>query len=117
MEETVFRHELDVEFEQTQKWGSLSIELELNQYLHDMKLYSIFINPDLEWSVFKGFSIDIGGYIAFVSDRINIAKADIEDEDILLQTKQLDTDYSFFTYIGVNYRFGSKYNNYVNTRF
>ena len=80
-------------------------------------MFNAYINPNIEWQIFKGLSIDIGGYASFVGDRINIAKSDISDEDILLKIKQLDTDFTYFVYFGLNYRFGSKYNNYVNPRF
>jgi hypothetical protein len=115
--ETVIRQSLNIEFEQTQKWGSLELDLGFSQYLHDLELYSMFINPNLEWSIFKGFRIEFGGYLSFVGDRINIAKSELSDEEILLQTRQLDTDYSYYTYIGINYRFGSQFNNFVNPRF
>lgn len=117
LSETVMRHNLRVEIDQTQKWGDLSIEMGASQYLHDLSLFSIFINPNIEWNIVKGLSVDFGGFVSWVSDRINIAKSDISDEDILLQIKQLDTDYTFFSYVGINYRFGSKYNNFVNPRF
>ncbi|MFT5167361.1 MAG: hypothetical protein ACI8P3_002598 [Saprospiraceae bacterium] len=117
LSETLIQHGLQIEFEQTQKWGSVELDIGVEQFLHDLKLFNAFINPNIEWQIFKGLSIDLGGYLSFVSDRINIAKSDITDEDILLQIKQLDTDFAYFTYFGINYRFGSKYNNFVNPRF
>ncbi|MFK7920987.1 MAG: hypothetical protein AB8H47_03475 [Bacteroidia bacterium] len=117
LEETVFRHGLEIEFNQTQKWGNISIDLGAQQYLHNPRLFNAYINPDLEWQIFKGFSIAVGGYVSFVSDRINIAKSDISDVDILLQIKQLDTNFTYFSYVGLNYRFGSSFNNFVNPRF
>ncbi len=117
LSETRMRHGLEIEFEQTQKWGDISLDLDFEQFLHNPKLYSASLNPNIEWQIFKGLSLDIGGYVSFVSDRINIAKSDITDQDILLQIKQLDTDFTYFTYFGLNYRFGSKYNNFVNPRF
>ncbi|WP_156825627.1 hypothetical protein [Lewinella cohaerens] len=117
LSETRMRHGLDIEFNQTQKWGNVSLDIGIQQYLHDFELFNAYINPNIEWQIFKGLSIDFGGYASFVRDRINIAKSDISDEDILLQIKQLDTDFTYFTYFGLNYRFGSKYNNFVNPRF
>jgi hypothetical protein len=117
LSETRFQHGLRVEFEQTQKWGSVELDLGVEQYLHNLELFNAFLNPNIEWQIYKGLSVDLGGYLSFVSDRINIAKSDITDEDILLQIKQLDTDFTYFTYFGINFRFGSKYNNFVNPRF
>jgi hypothetical protein len=115
--ETILRHRLDIEFSQTQKWGELEVDAGFSQFLHDPSLYSAFLNPNLNWLVVTGLSIDFGGVISFVGDRINIPKAELSDEEILLQIRQLDTSYRYFTYIGVNYRFGSKFNNFVNPRF
>lgn len=117
LSETVMRQNLQIEIDQTQKWGELSIRMGASQYLHDLSLFSVFVNPNVEWNIVKGLRLEFGGFISWVSDRINIAKTDITDEDILLQIKQLDTDYTYHSYVGLNYRFGSKYNNFVNPRF
>ena len=117
LSETRLRHGLEIELDQTQKWGNVSLDIGVEQFLHDLELFNAYLNPNIEWQIFKGLSLDLGGYVSFVSDRINIAKSDITDEDILLQIKQLDTDFTYFTYFGLNYRFGSKYNNFVNPRF
>jgi hypothetical protein len=117
MEEVVFRHGLRMEFEQTQQWGSIEVDMGVQQFFHNLSLYSAYINPDIELQIFKGLRVDVGGYVSLVTDRINIAKSDISDEDILLQIKQLDTNFTYFSYIGLNYRFGSKFNNFVNPRF
>jgi len=117
LSETLFRHDLRMEFDQTQKWGDISIDARVRQYLHDLDLISIRINPNIELNIIKGLRLDIGGQIEYVGDRINIAKSELSDQDILLGIKQLDTDYSFNTYVGFNYRFGTQRNNIVNPRF
>lgn len=115
--EWVGRHSLTIQYEQTQKWGEIDLSFGIQQYFHNHQLYNAFLNPNIEWQIFKGFSINMGGYFSFVNDRINIAKSDITDEDILLNIKQLDTDFTYYSYFGINYRFGSSYNNFVNPRF
>ena len=108
---------VDVEFNQIQKWGSLAFDIEFDQYLHDLSLYSISFNPNIELNVVKGLSLEFGGFVSFVGDRINIAKGDVSAQDIILQNRQLDTSYSYFSYFGFNYRFGSQNNTIVNPRF
>jgi len=117
LNETRGRHGIDVEYNQNQKWGSLSFDIEFDQYLHDFSLYSISFNPNIELNLVKGLSLEFGGFISFVGDRINIAKGDVSDQDIILQNRQLDTSYSYFSYFGFNYRFGSQNNTIVNPRF
>jgi len=117
LEETLWRHGLDVEYTLTQKWGDISLDLEFDQFLHDPSLYSISVNPEVELNIVKGLSLEIGGFLSFVGDRINISKEEVSDQDIILQNRQLDTSYSFFSYFGFSYRFGSRNNNIVNPRF
>lgn len=116
-QETLLRHGLDIEFSQTQPWGDIEFDIEFDQFFHDLSLYSISFNPNIELNLVKGLSLEFGGDISFVGDRINISKASISDEDIILQNRQLDTNYSYFSYFGFNYQFGSKNNNIVNPRF
>ncbi len=115
--EWVTRHGLTIQYEQTQKWGNIYFSFGVQQYLHNPTLYNAYFNPRLEWQIFKGLSLNLGGFFSLVNDRINIAKSEISDEDILLQIKQLDTNFTYYSHFGVNYRFGSKYNNFVNPRF
>jgi hypothetical protein len=117
LKETVIRHGIDVEFNQTQKWGNINIFARAEQFLHNLSQFSLELNPDIELNLVKGLRLNFGGYFAFVKDRINIAKTEFSDEDILLQAIQLDTDYTYYTYLGFSYRFGTQNNSVVNPRF
>lgn len=117
MEQILMRHGLVMEFAQTKAWGNISVGFGAEQFLHDPGLYNIYLNPDIEWQIYKGVSLDMGGFFSFVKDRINIAKQEATGEEVLLQIRQLDTNFTYFTYFGVNLRFGSKFNNFVNPRF
>ncbi len=117
LEETRWRQGLDIEYILTQKWGEIEFDIEFDQYLHDLSLYSISFNPNIELNLVRGLSLEFGGDISFVGDRINISKGEISDQDIILQNRQLDTNYSYFSYVGFNYRFGTRNNNIVNPRF
>lgn len=117
LQESRWRQGFDVEYILTQKWGEIEFDIEFDQYLHDLSLYSISFNPNIELNLVRGLSLEFGGDISFVGDRINISKGEISDQDIILQNRQLDTNYSYFSYVGFNYRFGTRNNNIVNPRF
>ena len=117
LKETLARHSLDIEYQITQKWGDINMDIEFDQYLHDLELYSISFNPNVELNIIKGLRLNFGGFFSFVGDRISITKEEISDQDIILQNRQLNTSYSYFSYFGFNYRFGSANNNIVNPRF
>lgn len=117
LQETLVQQSLDVEYIQTQQWGDISIDIRFDQYLHDLSLFSISFNPNVELNLFRGLRLEFGGFLSFVGDRINISKSEISAQDIILQNRQLDTSYSYYSYFGFNYRFGSQNNNIVNPRF
>ena len=116
-EEWVLRESLDIGFKQLEKWGTVFLGIEADNYLHDFSLYRVSFNPELEWNVFKGFSVDLGGYLSYIRDQITIPNESASNEEILLRIKQLKTNYEYFTYFGISYRFGSTSNNIVNPRF
>ncbi len=117
LEESLLRHGLDIEYEITQPWGDIEFNVEFDQYFKDPSLYSLSLNPEVELNLFKGLRLQFGGDISYIGDRINITKGDVSAQDIILQNRQLDTSYSYYTYFGFNFRFGSKNNNVVNSRF
>ena len=51
-----------------------------------------------------------------VQDRISVPLESATIEDVLLRRKQLQTDYSFYTYFSLSYTFGSIFHNVVNPR-
>jgi hypothetical protein len=67
--------------------------------------------------MYKGFSFNFFGNYERIRDRISLRKDAASTEDVLLRVQQLATGYSYFFNFGINYRFGSIFNNVVNTRF
>jgi len=117
LQESLVRQGLDIEYEVTQPWGDIEFNVEFDQYLKDLSLYSVSLNPEIELNIVRGLRFQMGAYVSYIEDRINIAQGEISDQDIILQNKQLDSTYSYYSYFGFNYRFGSKNNNVVNSRF
>lgn len=116
-EETVMQHGLNIAYRIFRDWGELSLFVFSDQYLHELDYYSVTLGTVGNWNITKGLSFELGGYFSYVGDRINVPQASISREDLLLQTRLVDSSFNYFTYIGINYRFGSKVNNIVNTRF
>ncbi len=110
-------HGLNVGSSFTQDWGSFSGGIFASSFLNDFARYRYgsWINFDVR--IFKGLSVN--SYMSFnvVRDQVNIRKQGATDAEVLLQQQELLTDYNFYTYLGLSYRFGSIYNNVVNPRF
>lgn len=117
MAETHPTHLFTSEFNLRQRFGSIGVEANFSQYLHDRSFYNanIFANADVK--LFKGFSFNFYGQYQAVHDQITLAASDPTQSDVLLQERQLATTYSFWGGFGLRYSFGSIFNNVVNPRF
>jgi hypothetical protein len=52
-----------------------------------------------------------------VRDQLNLPAGEATPEEILLQQRELATDFRFSTSLSITYTFGSIYSNVVNPRF
>ena len=116
-EQLLPEHTLSAGYEVTQPWGEIDVGVNASQYLHDLSRYSAWFGGSVEVRVTQGLSIDIGGELAFIHNQLNLPKGDADLEEVLLRRRQLETNYRSGLNFGLRYRFGSIYNNVVNTRF
>ena len=117
LQETRPLHELNIRASFQQPWGNLRGGIEARQYLHDLSKHRIELNGGLEFRLVRGLSLNINGYVARVKDQINLAATDLTPAEILVEQRQLGTDYEYHTSISLSYTFGSIFNNVVNPRF
>ena len=115
--ETVPQQVLAAELSLVEPWGRWSTSVTGEQYLHDTSKYSVTISGNFNIRLFQGFSIRMGGNYSWIRDQLFISAAGATDEQILLRQRQLGTSYRYFTSFGIEYRFGSIFNNVVNPRF
>ncbi|HKS06601.1 MAG TPA: hypothetical protein VJR92_09845 [Gemmatimonadaceae bacterium] len=115
--ETRPMHQLTIAGEARQKWGSLSIGLNGNQYLDEFSQRRASLSGGVNWRIVRGLEFNIDGYYEVVRDQLNIPRGELTDDDILIRLRQLQSGYSYFTSFGLSYTFGSIFNNVVNPRF
>lgn len=108
---------LELQADFTQPWGELGGSLEAEMFLDDPAQHRLDLNSNLELRLTRGLSLDIRGEVSRIKNQIFLPREDIPDEDILLERRQLGTDYRYELNIGINFTFGSIFNNVVNTRF
>lgn len=116
-EATVPVHRFNVGTAFTQKWGSLSGGVYASQFLSDRTKYRYggWINFDVR--IFRGLSVNAYMNYDAIHDQINLRKQGASSEEVLLAQQELATSFSYYVWFGLNYRFGSIYNNVVNPRF
>ncbi len=116
-EEKLLGHELSAAYEVVQKWGSIEMSMRWKNYFFDWNKNNFMIDGYLNIRVAKGLSVNLGGYYQLIHDQLALVKGGATTDEILLQRKELETSFSFFTHFGITYTFGSIYNNVVNPRF
>lgn len=116
-EEINFRHQLNISFAIYQTWGSIDLNLNATQYLHDLSLFSLGTFIGINARIAKGLSFYVYGGYGMIRNQLNLAKQDVSQEELLLRQRQMKTNYSYWGNLGLAYTFGTKYNNVVNPRF
>ena len=115
--ETLFNQTLSLSLNVTQPWGSASGSLEGATYLHDLSKRHVSFFGGTNVRLFKGLSVNFFGEVSLIHDQLNLSKELIGTDDVLLARRQLATNYSYSTFFGLSYSFGSAINNVVNPRF
>lgn len=112
-----FMHSLSAAYEVVQKWGSIDLNLNYSNYLHDWSKNNLSLNGFLDLRIAKGLSVNFGGGASLIHDQLGLVKGGATAEEVLLRRKELATQFEYFTSFGFSYTFGSIYNNVVNPRF
>lgn len=114
--ETHGEQRIEVSAQFQQPWGEIQSALEASAFLHDPALHRIDLIGRVEYRVARGLNLSVEGVVARVKDQLYVPREDIADEDVLLQRRQLGTDFEFELELGFSFTFGSVINNVVNPR-
>ncbi|MCU0356902.1 MAG: hypothetical protein MUE95_04930 [Cyclobacteriaceae bacterium] len=117
MEESLLGHSARLVSRFNQKWGSLNGSIYYNNFWHDWSLYSIELNLEADVRVTGNLSFYVYAFGGVTRNQVFIPKGSASPEDVLTRRRQLASNYNFGMWFGINYRFGSMLNNFVNPRF
>ena len=115
-EEYVYVHQIGFETRFRQPWGEIYARLSGKSFLQEPSKNSMRLNSWFSIRVFEGLSFRIGGEIELIRDQISLPKGNASIEDLLLQQKEIATDFYSEFRVGLSYTFGSAFNNYLNSR-
>jgi hypothetical protein len=124
-EETIFDKTSERLFSQSltftlyirEPWGNATTSLEGSHYFHDFSKYRFELRGNVDIRIFKGLSMDIRGSYERIHDQVNLPKGDATLDEVLLQRKELATNYNYSLSVGLRFTFGSVFTNVVNPRF
>lgn len=117
LEETLPRHELNVTFEQRERWGSLQASLQGSQYLHDPDKSRYEADGEVSWRVVRGLSVSAEVSASRIRDQLSLPRRGATPEEIFLRLRQLQSGYQYDFQFSLTYTFGSIFSSVVNPRF
>jgi hypothetical protein len=116
LREDVYVHFIGFETRFRQPWGEINTNVSGKSFLQDPDKYSLRLDSWFSIRVFEGLSVRLGGELELIRDQLSLPMRNVSIEDLLLQQKEIATDFFTEFRIGLSYTFGSAYNNYLNSR-
>lgn len=115
--ELLWNQALEITYAVIEPWGSIDMNIEGSEYLHDFQKYQIELWSDVSVNLVKGLSLNLSGGYSKIQNQVALPRGGASLEEVLLQRRELETEYSYWGNVGISYSFGSIYNNIVNSRF
>ena len=115
--ENLFGQKLEIAYQVQEKWGSVNVSLEGSNYFHDFSKNKIELEGFINIRITKGLSLMVFGSVGRIHNQLSLLKGEVSEADILLELRELASEYNIDGGIGLTYTFGSIYSNIVNPRF
>jgi hypothetical protein len=117
MQETRPTHALVVGYDVNQPWGTAELTLESARYIDNGSQWRVELDSEFEIRITRGLAVEIGANASLIRDQLAIAARDATPEEILLELRDLQTDYEYRLNVGLSYTFGSIFSSVINPRF
>jgi len=115
--ETLTGHGIESTITYKQKWGTVEFGLQYHNYFHNWKFFNLQAECGMDIRITGGLSFFVFTNAELIRDQIFLPKEGATPQEVLTRRRQLASGYSISAHFGLNYRFGSKLNNFVNARF
>ena len=115
--ETLLQQRLEASVAIRQPWGDIYGGIEGSHYFHDTTKRSAEFFGYVSVRLLEGLSLRIQGDFEMIQDQLALPAGNASLEEILLQQRELATDFELSGSIALSYTFGSDFANIVNTRF
>ncbi len=122
------KQDLSVNVGFIQKWGNINAYVSYENFLNSFALNNktvkgsdinnLSFGGNMEFRILKGLSVELSSRANFTKGIYpNIARKSFSRDALLTNSQQYPTQRGLNVNMGINYRFGSIYNNVVNPRF
>ena len=117
LDETRPTHALVLGYDVNQPWGDAELTVETSRYMDNGSQWRLEADGEMEVRIVRGLSFEIGGGASLIRDQLAIPARGATPEEILLELRDLQTNYRYDARIGLSYSFGSIFSSVVNPRF
>jgi hypothetical protein len=117
LQETRPTHTLLIGYDINQPWGDAELTAETSRYMDNGSQWRLHADGDIEVRIVRGLSFEVGGGASLIRDQLAIPARGATPEEILLELRDLQTNYRYDARIGLSYSFGSIFSSVVNPRF
>lgn len=117
LEETRPTHALLLGYDVNQRWGDAELTVETSRYMDNRSQWRLAADGEVEVRIVRGLSLEFGADASLIRDQLSIPARGATPEEILLELRDLQTDYRYNARIGLSYSFGSIFSAVVNPRF
>jgi hypothetical protein len=115
--ERLANHRLEASVSFEQPWGEVNAGLTGSHYFHDPSHYRTELFGRASVRIVEGLSLNFWGNFELIQDQLSLPRGDTTVEDVLLDQRELATDFSVTGSVSLSYTFGSDFADVVNTRF
>lgn len=116
-EQNLLNHQLQGSISILKPWGSVETGLVGSHYFHDIAHRRIEFYGQISVRLTEGLSLNFQADYDVIQDQLSLPARGATLEEVLLQQRELATDFSLSGSIAISYTFGSEFSNIVNTRF
>jgi hypothetical protein len=117
LNETRMSQALNTSVSARQRWGTIGANIEVASFMPDFAKNHVSMFGDISLNLARGFSINFDGNLEYIRDQISLPLEQATNEEVLVNQRQLATNYRYFFFFGVSYTFGSIFSPIVNPRF
>jgi len=115
--EKLFEETISISLDIIQPWGSINTNLSGSHYFHDFEKNRVQLRSNLSLRIYKGLSLNLRATVSRIHNQLSLPQGGATRDEVLLQQKELETQYDYSGSIGLSYSFGSIYSTVVNPRF
>ena len=108
---------LTIRYQLVKNWGNIGMGLGFKHLYDDENFYNLNFSPSVTWNIVKGLNLSIFGSYSILRDQYFLKMDDVTSTEVITGQIQLKSAFNYFLSMGINYSFGSIYNNIVNVRF